>query len=178
MPVPDFSPGEVLTAAAMDSIGMWLVKTVTIGAGATSVPVTGAFSADYDNYRIIVSGGLSSSNGNMNFQLSNSTGSTYSTSGWFMTPGNATLNPFSPAATTSWLMGPVNSTRYMGIMDIINPFQSGQQTFARTTGAGTVSAYDFVLSDTSTASSTGFSLIPSSPISLTGGTIRVYGYRN
>jgi hypothetical protein len=174
---PTFTAGSVLTAAQMNAVGLWLVKSQTIGTGVSSVPVTNAFSADYDNYRIIVSGGLSSSNGNMNFQLSNSTGSTYSTSGWFMTPGTATLNAFSPAATTSWLMGPVNSTRYMGIMDIINPFQS-QQTFARTSGAGTVSAYDFVLSDTSTASSTGFSLIPSSPITLTGGTIRVYGYRN
>jgi hypothetical protein len=60
MPVPDFSPGEVLTAAAMDSIGLWLVKTQTIPSTATtSVTVTDAFSSTYDMYRITITGGSS-----------------------------------------------------------------------------------------------------------------------
>jgi hypothetical protein len=52
MPVPDFSPGEVLTAAAMDSIGMWRV-----GGGALSGTATdfvGCFTSTYTNYRIVV----------------------------------------------------------------------------------------------------------------------------
>jgi len=198
MAIKTFTTGELLTASDtntyLNDAGLVLITsgitvssaggtaatvsngTVTIGTSNTSVTVSGAFSATYNNYRIIVSGGLSSANGNLNFQLSNSTGSTYSTSGWFMTPGTATLNAYSPAATTQWLMSPMNTTRYMAIMDLINPFQS-QQTFGRTTGAGTVSAYDFIVSDTSTASSTGFKLLPDSPANITGGTIRVYGYR-
>jgi hypothetical protein len=68
MPVPDFSPGEVLTASAMDSIGLWLVKTQTVGTGVSSVTVTGAFSSTYDNYLVTVSGGTSSGNTTLSFR--------------------------------------------------------------------------------------------------------------
>jgi hypothetical protein len=73
MPVPDFSPGEVLTAAAMDSIGLWLVKTVTIGSAVTSVPVADAFSSTYDNYLITVNGGASSTPNEIRLRLGSST---------------------------------------------------------------------------------------------------------
>ena len=73
MPVPDFSPGEVLTAAAMDSIGLWLVKTQTVGTSVSSVTVTGAFSADYENYKIIYSGGTQSANASHSIRLGGST---------------------------------------------------------------------------------------------------------
>jgi hypothetical protein len=52
MPVPDFSPGEVLTAAAMDSIGMWKIGTVTSGS-TTAIVVDNVFSTDYTNYRLV-----------------------------------------------------------------------------------------------------------------------------
>jgi hypothetical protein len=54
MPVPDFSPGEVLTAAAMDSIGLWKV------AGASFATVTAVnlpndtFKTTYNNYRVVL----------------------------------------------------------------------------------------------------------------------------
>ena len=40
--------------------GLRLVKKQTIGTGVSSVTVTGAFSAAYENYKIIVSGGVAS----------------------------------------------------------------------------------------------------------------------
>jgi hypothetical protein len=52
MPVPDFSPGEVLTAAAMDSIGLWRVTTVS-PTPATTIAVNNCFTSDYTNYLII-----------------------------------------------------------------------------------------------------------------------------
>ena len=54
MPVPDFSPGEVLTAAAMDSIGLWLISSGT-KSGATTYTHDGVFTSDYKNYRIVLS---------------------------------------------------------------------------------------------------------------------------
>jgi hypothetical protein len=52
MPVPDFSPGEVLTAAAMDSIGMWLVHSSSFaGVTSNSLP-DDTFTSSYRNYRI------------------------------------------------------------------------------------------------------------------------------
>jgi hypothetical protein len=53
MPVPDFSPGEVLTAAAMDSIGLWRVGGGSF-AGASSFDMTG-ISNDYTYYRAVFS---------------------------------------------------------------------------------------------------------------------------
>ncbi len=90
MPVPDFSPGEILTASAMDSIGLWRVTTctvssaggtaatasngvITIGTGNTSVTVNNAFSADYDNYKIIVSGASATTNVNVAMTLNGGT---------------------------------------------------------------------------------------------------------
>jgi hypothetical protein len=52
MPVPDFSPGEVLTAAAMDSIGLWKVADATFTA-ASSVDVANCYSTNYTNYLIV-----------------------------------------------------------------------------------------------------------------------------
>jgi hypothetical protein len=53
MPVPDFSPGEVLTAAAMDSIGLWKIAEVNLTG--TTVNIVGCFSSSFDAYRIVIS---------------------------------------------------------------------------------------------------------------------------
>jgi hypothetical protein len=53
MPVPDFSPGEVLTASAMDQVGLWLVGSTTVTAQTTGV-IDGCFSSDYRNYMMTV----------------------------------------------------------------------------------------------------------------------------
>ena len=52
MPVPDFSPGEVLTAAAMDSIGLWKISTASV-TSQTSLIIDNCFSSNYKNYRIL-----------------------------------------------------------------------------------------------------------------------------
>ena len=54
MPVPDFSPGEVLTADAMDSIGLWLVGSTTVTAQTTGI-VDNCFTDNYRNYQVVVS---------------------------------------------------------------------------------------------------------------------------
>ena len=46
MSFPVFASGDVLNASDMNGVGLWLVKTQTIGTGVSSVVVTGAFSAD------------------------------------------------------------------------------------------------------------------------------------
>jgi hypothetical protein len=52
MPVPDFSPGEVLTAAAMDSIGLWLVGSTSFGPTATSAELDNVFTSNFQTYEI------------------------------------------------------------------------------------------------------------------------------
>ena len=102
MSYPVFASGDVLNASDMNGVGLWLVKTQTIGTGVSSVTVTGAFSADYDNYVITVTGGTASANGSVRLQMNTSTGSTYSMAGTY---GNFGVNSgltYNPAATTSW----------------------------------------------------------------------------
>ena len=58
MTYPTFTNGQVLPASDLNAIGLWLVKSQTVGTGVSSVTVSNAFSADFDNYRIIYSGGV------------------------------------------------------------------------------------------------------------------------
>lgn len=174
---PTFSSGAILTAAQMNAVGLWLVKSQTIGAGVTSVVVANAFSADYDNYLITVSGGTTSANGGIGLQLNNSTGSTYLLAGTYGNYGvNAGLG-FYPAATVRWTDALVGGgSSYSGSIFLSSPFAS-RATTGWTDATSQSSFYKFSLVDTSTNSSTGFTFTPISG-TFTGGTIRVYGYRN
>jgi hypothetical protein len=179
MPVPDFSPGEVLTAQAMDSIGLWLVKTQTVGTAVSTVTVTGAFSDDYDNYKIIYSGGSTAAAVVIGLQLVGSSTGYY---GFFV------LGSYNAATITGANVNDATTFQYAGVgtssnamidADILNPFQakttgfncSYMQHTATTGSAGNFNAFHNVAS-----SFTGF-VINAGASTFTGGTIRVYGYR-
>jgi hypothetical protein len=53
--------------------GLVLISTTTIGTTVASVTVSGAFSATYDNYKIIVSGGVGSTNITLRLKLGSTT---------------------------------------------------------------------------------------------------------
>lgn len=74
---PDFTTGQVLTAAQMNAVGLWLVKTQTIGSAVSSVTVTDAFSADYEAYKVIITGGVGSTGVLLYVQLGASTTAYY-----------------------------------------------------------------------------------------------------
>lgn len=179
MPFPTFASGDVLNASDMNAVGLWLVKTQTIGSGASSVVVTSAFSASYDNYLITISGGTASANGSASLQLNNSTGTTYSAVGTY---GNFNVNSgvtYNPAAATRWTDALVIGTStYQAHIYLSSPFAS-RPTTGWTDSASNASYYKFSLLDTSTNSSTGFTITPvTGGVTFTGGTVRVYGYRN
>lgn len=75
---PDFTTGQVLTAAQMNAIGLWLVKTQTIGTAVATVNVTSCFTSDYDNYCVLWSDVTASTSGNV-FYLRMLTGTTPTT---------------------------------------------------------------------------------------------------
>jgi hypothetical protein len=179
MTFPTFTTGEILRAADMNAVGMWLVKTVTIGAGVTSVPVTSCFNADYENYRIVFSGGTGSVEQSAVIQLNNSSGATYQVFGYYGSYGTATLIPYAPAAATSWTDAiRVGPNGYSAIVDMCNPFTSGKQTQGFAVANTNTTPYNWAIRDSDTASNTGFTLSVTGGVTLTGGTIRVYGYRN
>jgi hypothetical protein len=156
---------------ANDYAGLVLVKKQTVGTGVSSVTVTGAFSAAYENYRVIYSGGAASGSGEFNLTLGGIT--TGYTSSLIYAPGATALAAIS-SNTSSWFWaGGTNSTVAEATIEITSPFASKLKTFKsglRLASFGTSTGFC-----NSTSSATAFTMTPSVG-TLTGGTIYVYGY--
>ena len=182
MPVPDFSPGEVLTAAAMDSIGLWLVKTQAVGTGVSSVTVTNAFSADYDNYYVTWTGGTLGGLAAITLQLGPTSVSGYNTSYY----GNM---PLASSVSSIFYVSFNNTSTFasvgMGSTDAatlsIRLFEPQKARFTRAETSWIDTRTDFAWGQGGAvhrvaSAFTDFTV--SAGATLTGGTIRVYGYRN
>ena len=178
---PNFTAGSILTAAQMNAVGLWLVKTQTIGSAVTDVTVSDAFSADYDNYKIIVSGGVGSTNNPLRFNFAGNTANYQSVLIFGSTA--AALGNASALGTGSiayWdQMGYATPNAITVNMEVSDPFLAKMSTFSSVlaptnTGANSGPVQGF---HNSATSFTGFRITASSG-TLTGGTIRVYGYRN
>ena len=159
--------------------GLTLITSQTIGSAVSSVTVSSAFSSTYDNYKIMVSPGSSGGGAallNITFGATATNyywgfaGTTYSTGAASNSSGNN---------TTSIPVG-VHNTNGIGVScDVISPnLAKNTIVFAPFTNnatnqnAGIVSGF---LNDTTAY--TAFTITCASG-SLTGGTIKVYGYRN
>jgi hypothetical protein len=119
---------------------------------------------------------MSASTGsNLTMQLNGITTSVYLTGGSFTSFGSATLSSFGPAAGTSWVIGPSN-TGASGSLDLYGPFATRTKG-AISLGMSSSSQYSFNSYCSSTSSATGFVFAPSSG-TITGGTIRIYGYND
>jgi hypothetical protein len=169
---------ELVTTTTCSSGGTATGGVVTIGSGVASVAIGNAFSANYDNYRITVTGMLTSAN-NMQFgiQFGNDSGHRYA--GWWMPfTGTTMTNSYSNAATyipTGWAG---SSSNYKGFtaFDVFGPFLVVvPRVVAPWSGAAHAGHISGLWADTT--SITGFTILPDSG-TITGGTIRVYGYRN
>ena len=164
----------VYTAAS----GLVLVKSQTIGTAVSSVSVTNAFSANYDNYKILISGGASSVNNWLGLQL----GST--TTGYYWARAGAAYSGGTFAGDAGNNSANFGYISYGGVsggiafnVDLINPYLAkntgmGFQLlmFAGGQGGGFGSGYL-----ANTTSYTDFTITVSTG-TITGGEIRVYGY--
>ena len=174
---PVFSAGAVLTAAQMNAVGLWLVKTQSVGTGVSSVNVTSAFSADFDNYYITWTGGTLSGTALVSIYMGASTGTAYYGS------RNA-INTSAAAAlagdnnTSRWIYASVGTTTYAFVaFDLYEPY-AARRTGIHSKyieGTGALGTYTGYLDNTT--SYTSFTLDPDGATTMTGGTIRVYGYR-
>ena len=177
MPVPDFSPGEVLTASAMDSIGLWLVKTQTIGTGVSSVTVSDAFSANYENYKIIISGGAGSTAAELNLRFGAVT-TGYYTSFIFTSWNNTVSADSSNSGSRIQYVGGMGSDGILANFEVMSPFLAkNTRTFAGGFGQTTAFVGSSAGALFNTTSYTDFTILAAAG-TMTGGTIRVYGYRN
>jgi hypothetical protein len=178
MTFPTFSTGEVLTATDMNAVGMWLVKTQTITGTPSTVAVTGAFSADYDAYKVVVSNGsMSVSNSSLSLVIG-AAASGYDNGGIFFgsasTGGLGGLNqgsiPFIGEGTTNYIQ--CN-------FEVQNPFLAKHTTYQGLPAFNTANVNSRLMAGVlqNTTSYTAFSLIAGAG-TFTSGTIRVYGMRN
>ena len=179
---PDFVAGQVLTAAQMNAVGLWLVKTQTIGSGVASVTVTDAFSADYTNYRIILTGGAASASSYLALTLgATATGYYFGANGVRWDTGAATsVWGSNQAAFTNAFYG--NSDTMNGTVDLFNPNAAKHTIFTQatllnlTTGVGPLLGGGYLAN---TTAYTAFTLTTvTGGATMTGGTLYVYGYRD
>ena len=175
---PDFSSGSVLTAAQMNAVGLWLVKSQAVGSGVSSVAVTGAFSSDFDNYLITMNGGTCSTDASMSMILGASVTGYYG----FMTYGASTTTTIqgagrNNAAAAAWVGGGTTGQMCHVRVEVIGPFAT-KYTKLLNSAYQNANSYGTMQGEHRVATSyTGFTLSPDAG-TLTGGTIRVYGYRN
>jgi hypothetical protein len=184
MAITTYTAGEVLTAASLNnnfaSGGLQLVKTQVIGSAVGSVTVTGAFSSTYDNYKIVISGGVGSAAGsNIGLQLGATT-TGYYWSGIYRQYTNTTVTADKAENGSSWNYAGRSTTTSINLsVDLFGPnLAKNTNAIMFNTGAG-VADYFFMtggyLADTTQY--TAFTLTPNTG-TLTGGTIRVYGLAN
>ena len=174
---------ELITTCTVTSAGGTAATAsggvVTIGTSNTSVTLSSAFSTTYDNYKIIVSNSVTSAAASITMVL----GSTVTGYYWglqgtsFDGTGNASGN--SAANTSSWRVGGATTTSYNMTTEVLSPNLAGN--------SAVFSNYMIPIASTGGAigiiggflnNSTQYTAFTLSGGTMTGGTIRVYGYRN
>ena len=180
--------GTVLTADSTEATGLkWataaagltLVKSQTIGSAVSSVTVTDAFSATYENYLITVSGGVGSANSDISLKLG-ATATGYYYFEIYGTYGSSSVNGASGNNSTSVRDFGIMSTNSIDCNARIFAPQAAKRTswssnWSSTVTGTTVGWNNGFVNDATQY--TAFTLTPNSG-TMTGGTIRVYGYQN
>jgi len=183
--------GQVISETDTDSLVVYkgsawapvsaltLITAQTIGTAVSSVTVSSAFSATYDNYQITIAGGVASTAVNLGLQL----GST--TTGYYagyprVTYSSGASNNSADNNAALWSRAGVGSSNSLAAnFYLLSPnlakntvFQTWYNDLDTTSVGGTGSGFA-----NNTTQFTAFTIIPNTG-TLTGGTIRVYGYSN
>lgn len=185
MPLTTYTSGQVLTASSLNAnfsfaatSGLTLIKSQTIGTTVSSVTVTDAFSSTYDQYEIMVSGGASSATCNLQLTLGVAAanyyaakwGNDYVASNFFDNSQNNTAFINCGIGTTLGLDTSIQIKEPFAARRTVMTFKFTSPVTSQETQAGGAFVND-------TTSYTAFTLTASTG-TLTGGTIRVYGYQN
>ena len=175
---PTFTAYTPLTAAQLNQAGLWLVKTQTVGTGVSSVVITSCFSADYDNYLVTIDNVDCSTTDILTYlTFPTSSGSVYFYSYLAYSMAGANGSGFLNGGTVGLACGLTAPNNNMSqAITLYDPFKSSY-TVMNTQSMG---ENFFLLGGAvhrQASSQTGFTLTAGSG-TMTGGTIRVYGFRN
>jgi hypothetical protein len=178
--VVQYYDGSTWATLAPASAGaLTLISATTIGSAVSSVTVSSAFSSTYDNYLITVSGGVASSNVGLSLVLG-STATGYYRASFYNTYTSATVSGDVQANTTEWTIVGLGTANNLNASVLLfgpnlakNTVMHFGAAYTNTTGRyWTGGGY---LADTTQY--TAFTLGGGGG-TMTGGTIRVYGYAN
>jgi hypothetical protein len=175
---PDFSVGQVLTAAHMDAVGLWLIDQETVTAQST-ITFDDVFTSDYVNYLITVNFSAISTSTTFRYVLrsagSNNASNNTVTTGFYQTVGTATVNGDVQAAITYGKYGYSDTNGAAGTLKMFQP-KLANYTYAHSDilGNNFLAHYDMVHQTTTAYDGIQFTTASGTMT----GTVRVYGYRN
>lgn len=151
---------------------------VTIGNAVSSITVTNAFSATYENYKIVVSGGVASADTTMSITLG------AAVTGYY---GSLIYAPYTTGVVAGATDNNANRFTYVGggttstltaNFDLINPFltKTTQLLTNHTRASATSYSGNYGGFLNNSTSFTDINILAASG-TFTGGTIRIYGYK-
>jgi hypothetical protein len=170
---------QAYTGSAWQNVdGLTLVAKATIGTTVSSVVMNNVFSANFDNYRIVLSGGAGSTTNIIVLFRFDAVASGYSSTqigfGSFGVAGSGSV----VGGATDLGFGESETNYLQGCADVFDPF------LTRFSGFSSMAVYNQANNNSrlysgrlnTLTSYTGFTIFPNAG-TITGGTIYVYGYR-
>lgn len=180
--------GDVYTQAQTNSLldaksnvsstGLVLLNSTTIGSAVSSITVNNVFSSTYDNYKIIVTGGVGSTAEPIKLTLGSTTTGYYAFWTWGLFNSN-TVNGYAAANTSGFQeVGQMDTDSIHLDCDLYAPFLSKTTRVKSFSTKSVTTSYAINTGGflNNTNSYTGFTLTPNLG-TITGGTIKVYGYK-
>jgi hypothetical protein len=157
--------------------GLTFIKSQAIGSGVSSVTVTDAFSATFENYLITLAGGSSTVAGRLGLQLGSETSAYYGSFIYALFSGGSPAQVNDNNAAQFTHIASTGGSFLSAQINIHMPFTATQTTVSSqgVTYGAVNGTYNGVLATSTSYSS--FVFVCGSG-TMTGGTIRVYGYNN
>jgi hypothetical protein len=176
---PDFTAGAILTAAQMNTVGMWEVSQIDF-TGAITATVNNVFTSDFENYRVVINGftgSVASANWQIVLRAAGSNNTAGYSGGYNFTTFAGVTGAYNDNNAAGWNLSFVSSTGATSsyVIDFIRP-QVAASTNIHFQGLGPDSQRSGSGTHSNAGQFDGFQIIAAS--GTIAGRIRVYGYRN
>jgi hypothetical protein len=169
-----YSGSAWVAVGATSASGLTLVKAQTIGTGVSSITVTDAFSSTYDAYKVVITGGAADAGREFNLTF----GSTSSGYKWtiLVNAYSSTLTTVGSTSDSAISAFRATTSGINNVFDVLSPnLAKNTVVTGMTIDNGQWNFVNGVVPNTTQY--TAFTLTLGAG-TLTGGTIRVYGYQN
>ena len=176
---PVFVAGQVLTAAQMNQIGLWAVKTETAFTSATTVNIDNVFTSDFTNYRInIVATGSVATAGSLQLRVGGVNATTNYNVQVMELAATTTFSGFFNTAQTTFQFASFGVTQGAVAIDVYRPAIAAQTNFAcnNSYSGATAATPGIILRNGNHSTATAYDGLSLIFTSATTGTYTIYGY--